>query len=78
MMQINAPGMGPWTAGQFVGKARIHAAAMTDACRDFGVSRKTGYKIFDRYREHGSAALSDRNLSPDAKLRSEVFWFTID
>jgi hypothetical protein len=22
--------------------------------RDFGISRKTGYKIFDRYKEHGS------------------------
>ena len=32
---------------------------MTDVCRDFGVSRKTGYKIFDRYKEHGLEALSD-------------------
>jgi transposase len=29
---------------------------MTDVCRDFGISCKTGYKIFDRYREK----LSDR------------------
>jgi hypothetical protein len=34
---------------------------MTDVCRDFGVSHKTGYKIFDRYREHGLEALSDRS-----------------
>jgi transposase len=26
---------------------------MTDVCRDFGVSRKTGYKIFDRCKEYG-------------------------
>ena len=26
---------------------------MTDVCREFGISRKTGYKIFDRYKEHG-------------------------
>jgi hypothetical protein len=26
---------------------------MTEVCRDFAISRKTGCKIFDRYREHG-------------------------
>jgi putative transposase len=35
---------------------------MTDLCREFGISRKTGYKIFDRYKEHGLEALSDRSL----------------
>jgi len=30
---------------------------MTEVCREFGISRKTGYKIFDRYREHGLKAL---------------------
>jgi len=25
----------------------LDGEAMTDVCRDFGVSRKTGYKIFD-------------------------------
>jgi transposase InsO family protein len=33
-------------------------------CREFGISRKTGYKIFDRYREHGLEALSDRSRRP--------------
>ncbi len=28
---------------------------MTEMCREFGISRKTGYKIFDRYKEHGVA-----------------------
>ena len=23
---------------------------MTDLCREFGISRKTGYKVFNRYR----------------------------
>jgi hypothetical protein len=27
---------------------------MTDMCREFGISRKTGYKIFDRYKDKGS------------------------
>ena len=42
----------------------LDGEAMTDVCRDFGVSRKTGYKIFDRYKEHGLAALSDRSRRP--------------
>jgi transposase InsO family protein len=37
---------------------------MTDVCREFGISRKTGYKIFDRYKEHGLEALSDRSRRP--------------
>jgi transposase len=35
---------------------------MTEVCRAFGISRKTGYKIFDRYKEHGLGALNDRSL----------------
>ena len=38
--------------------------AMSDVCREFGISRKTGYKIFSRYREHGLEALSDRSRRP--------------
>ena len=38
--------------------------AMTDVCREFGISRKTGYKIFDRYKEHGLEALTDRPRRP--------------
>ena len=37
---------------------------MTEVCRAFGISRKTGYKIFDRYREHGLEALNDRSRRP--------------
>ena len=28
----------------------LDGEAMTGVCREFGISRKTGYKIFDRYR----------------------------
>src|SRR6202451_2140624 len=42
----------------------LDGEAMTDVCRDFGVSRKTGYKIFDRYKEHGLEALTDRSRRP--------------
>ena len=34
---------------------------MTDVCREFGISRKTGYKTFNRYREHGSETFNDRS-----------------
>ncbi|WP_245424037.1 helix-turn-helix domain-containing protein [Methylovirgula sp. 4M-Z18] len=27
--------------------------AMTEVCREFGISRKTSYNIFDRYKEFG-------------------------
>jgi transposase InsO family protein len=37
---------------------------MTDLCREFGISRKTGYKVFNRYREHGCGAFSDRSRRP--------------
>ncbi len=37
---------------------------MTDVCRESGVSRKTGYKILDRYKEHGLKALTDRSRRP--------------
>jgi transposase len=56
----------PWKASsvmeerlRFVARL-LDGEAMTDVCREFGVSRKTGYKIFDRYREHWLAA----ELSP--------------
>ena len=32
---------------------------MSGLCREFGISRKTGYKIFNRYKESGFEALSD-------------------
>ena len=42
----------------------LEGEAMTDVCREFGISRKTGYKIFYRYREHGLEALTDRSRRP--------------
>jgi transposase len=37
---------------------------MSDVCREFGIARKTGYKIFTRYKEHGLEASSDRSRRP--------------
>src|SRR5262245_34375885 len=37
---------------------------MAEVCRVFGISRKTGYKIFNRYKEYGLEALTDRSRRP--------------
>ena len=37
---------------------------MTDLCREYGISRKTGYKFWDRYRKQGPAALFDESRRP--------------
>lgn len=37
---------------------------MSEVCREFGISRKTGYKIYDRYKESGLEALTDRSRRP--------------
>jgi hypothetical protein len=48
---------------RFVGRL-LDGEAMTEVYREFGISRKTGYKIFDRYKEHGLEALTDRSRRP--------------
>jgi len=48
---------------RFVAKL-LEGETMTDACREFGISRKTGYKIFNRYKESGFESLSDRCRRP--------------
>ena len=40
--------------------------SMAALCREFQISRKTGYKIFDRYEECGSEGLTDRAGAPTA------------
>src|SRR5271169_2149408 len=60
----------PWKASsvmeerlRFVARL-VDGEAMTDVCREFGISRKTGYKIFDRYKSTGLEALTDRSRRP--------------
>jgi transposase len=42
----------------------LEGESMTELCHQFGISRKTGYKIFDRYKEYGLLALTDRSRPP--------------
>lgn len=37
---------------------------MSELCRHYGVSRKTGYKILSRWQEQGAAGLSDHSHAP--------------
>src|ERR1700722_19251124 len=39
----------------------LEGEEMSSLCREFGISRKTGYKIFDRYKDEGLNSLSDRS-----------------
>jgi len=42
----------------------LEGEGMSDVCREFGISRKTGYKIFNRYKDDGLEALTDRSRRP--------------
>jgi len=42
----------------------LEGETMTEVCRDFGISRKTGYKIYARYQSEGLYALNDRSRRP--------------
>src|SRR5258707_5835427 len=39
----------------------LEGEKMAPLCAEFGISRKTGYKIFDRYKDCGLQAFSDRS-----------------
>jgi hypothetical protein len=38
--------------------------SMAFLCREYGISRPTGYKIFERYEECGIEGLTDRSRRP--------------
>jgi len=42
----------------------LEGEKMAPLCREFGISRVTGYKLFDRYKECGLDALNDRSRRP--------------
>jgi len=43
---------------------RLAGEAMAELCTEFGIARKTGHKIFDRYQECGIQGLTDRIRHP--------------
>jgi putative transposase len=42
----------------------LEGEKMTALCAEFGISRKTGYKIYDRYKDCGVRGLTDRSRRP--------------
>ena len=42
----------------------LEGEKMARVCAEFGISRKTGYKIYDRYKDCGVQAFSDRSRRP--------------
>ncbi len=42
---------------------------MTELCREFGISRATGYKWWRRYQKQGVAGLEERSRKPQASPR---------
>jgi putative transposase len=60
----------PWKESSVVDERMRFVIRLTDGesmaslCREFGISRKTGYKILERYEECGLEGLSDRSRRP--------------
>ncbi len=42
----------------------LDGEGMSELCREFGISRKIGYKLFNRYKDEGLEALTDRSRRP--------------
>jgi putative transposase len=42
----------------------LEGDTMSAVCEDFGISRKTGYKIYERYKDVGVRGLTDRSRRP--------------
>ena len=47
----------------FIGRL-LDGERMADLCREYGISRKTGYKLLRRYEEHGPDGLYDQSRRP--------------
>lgn len=48
---------------KFIGRL-LQGDKMAELCREFGISRKTGYKFWDRYKDVGLHGLTDRSRRP--------------
>jgi len=60
---------------EFVVLASVDGAKVSELCRRFGVSRKTGYKWLSRYATDGVARLVDqsrRPLEPTGRTSDEL------
>ena len=53
-----------WTSASGFVARLLEGEKMAPLCAEFGISRKTGYKIYDRYKDCGLEALTDRSRRP--------------
>jgi len=49
---------------KFIGDWLKNEFDFSDLCRRYGISRKTGYKLINRYKEEGERALRPRSHAP--------------
>lgn len=49
---------------KFVAEAQRGRRSMVELCEEFGISRKTGYKLVGRYQREGPEGLRDRSRAP--------------
>ncbi|WP_157186035.1 leucine zipper domain-containing protein, partial [Leptospira sp. P2653] len=49
---------------KFIAAVCDGSVSITSLCETFGISRKTGYKWLNRYRQEGPNGLLDRSKSP--------------
>ena len=61
---------------EFVAFVSREGAAMSTLCRQYGVSRKTGYKWLQRLRSEGWEGLRDRSRRPHRSPRRTSARFT--
>ena len=60
---VHIVGKGQDERPKFVARL-LDSEKMSVMCREFGISRKTGYKMFNRYKDFGIRSLEDIARSP--------------
>lgn len=48
---------------KFIGRL-LSGEKMAPLCREFGITRRTGYKIWERYQQDGNTGLYNRSRAP--------------
>lgn len=51
---------------KFIGKYLREELSVTELCREFGISRKTGHKLIDNYKKRKADGLKDQSRAPQS------------
>jgi hypothetical protein len=57
---------------KFIGRL-LSGEKMAPLCREFGISRTTGHKVWKRYQESGSTAVQNRSRAPHSHPNQTPF-----